>query len=409
MKKIFSLVLAAVLLFQAAPALAITSRGACAIDVATGTVVYEHNADEAFAPASMTKFMTVYIVYDKIREGVLNKDTLITCSKAAASFSKTSYASNITLTVGTQYSVDELIGAALVPSACSAAYLLAEYISGSQEKFVDMMNLYVYKLGLEAFYADSTGLSNQNRITARSMAKLARAAVSEFPDILNYTSQPSITFRGTTYKNTNNLLPGRTHAYKGADGLKTGTTSLAGYCITATAERDGTRVVAVTMDSSSANSRYQDIRDILDSAFSNAEKLRKKVLADTTKMYIDGYEIPSQYVTGENPETVIFAEHLENFGFSIDYNAQTRTVHLSKNVGQPYNMMNTSYFDSFYARVIEDSNLKVILTDGDTAYTFNKVYDLSGYAAIPTSELEKLYEYSWNTEQMSGYFWTNRD
>lgn len=409
MKKIFSLALATVLLLETAPALAITSRGACAIDVATGEAVYEYNADLASAPASMTKFMTVYIVYDKMREGVLNKDTLITCSKAAASFSKNGYASNIPLTAGTQYSVDELIGAALVPSACSAAYLMAEYIAGSQEKFVDMMNFYVYKLGLEAFYADSTGLSNQNRITARSMAKLARAAVSEFPDILNYTSQPSITFRGTKYKNTNNLLPGRIYAYKGADGLKTGTTSLAGYCITATAERDGTRVVAVTMDSSSATSRYQDIRDILDSAFSNAEKLRKKVVADTTKMYIDGYEIPSQYVTGENPETVIFAEHLENFGFSIDYNAQTRTVHLSKNAGQPYNTMNTSDFDSFCAKVIENSSLKVILTDGDTAYTFDKVYDLSGYAAIPTSELEKLYEYSWNTEQMSGYFCTNRD
>ncbi len=403
-RKIFLIIISLALFVYALPVSAITSRGACAIDVTTGETVYEHNADEPLAPASMTKFMTVYIVFDKMREGNFSKDTLITCSKDAAAFSVKPGASNIPLAANEKYSVDELIGAALVPSACSAAYLMAEYIAGSQEEFVKLMNNYVYKLGLEAYYADSTGLSNSNRISARSMATLAAKAVNEFPEILDYTSRPYITVHGTRYRNTNNLLPGKIYEYKGADGLKTGTTDLAGYCITATAERDGMRVVGVTMKSTSADSRYTDIHDILNAGFKKADTLRPKVLADTTKIYIDGAEIPSLYANTEQPETVIFAEHLENFGFDINYDAENRIVYLTKNTEKSFSPMDADIYNDYSHSIHQNSSLKVILTDSEKSYEFERVYDLSGYAAIPTAELEGLYEYNWSSEEMSGYF-----
>ncbi len=382
---------------------ALTSGGACALDAETGEVLFEYNADKPLVPASMTKFLTLYITFDKMNEGKFDKNTMITCTKTAADFSRAPGASNIPLNAGTAYSVHELISAAAVPSSCSAAYLLGEYIAGSEEEFVKLMNEYVYNLGLEAYYTDSSGVSIYNRITPRSMAKLGAKFINDYPDILNYTSAPYINFRGKTYKNTNNLLPGRTYEYPGADGLKTGTNGPAGSCLTATAQRDGVRVVAVTMRSV-GSSRYTDMHTILNTAFEKEKALRVNILPDTTKMFIDGAEIPSMYSTGETQNTVILAEHLAGYGFDVVYSHEERTVFITRNAKKEITPVSCEEFEEFTSPTIRNSNLKVILTDGDKTLEFGTVYDLSGYAAIPILELCELYDYTWSTPEMSGYF-----
>lgn len=390
-------------------AYALTSGGACAIDADTGEVLFEYNADTPLVPASMTKFMTVYITFDKIREGLLTKDTLITCSQEAAKISRDPGASNIPMIAGEQYSVDELIGAALVPSSCSAAYLLGEHIAGSNEEFVKLMNEYVYKLGLEAYYADCMGLSHQNRITPRSMATLGVRFVNDFPEVLEYTSAKFITFRGVRYGNTNALLPGRSYAYPGADGLKTGTSSSAGCCITATAEQDGTRVVAVTMRSLSVPDRYKDIRSILDSAFKKEKSLRTHIRPDTTRIFIDGAEIPSMYADDESRNTVILAEHLSGYGFDVEYNAEERAVYITRNPEKAPVPVDCAQFENFTASVRKNSDLRVIIADGENNLEISMVYDLSGYAAIPLTDLERIYSYTWSTPEMSGYFISKKE
>lgn len=405
--KILASVLVLMQIFSAT-ASALTSGGACAIDAATGDVLFEYNADKPLVPASMTKFLTLYITYDKMNEGKFDKNTMITCTQTAANFSRAPGASNIPLNAGTAYSVHELIGAAAVPSSCSAAYLLGEFIAGSEAEFVKLMNEYVGKLGLEAYYTDSSGVSFYNVITPRSMAKLGARFINDYPDILNYTSSQYINFRGKNYKNTNNLLPGRTYAYPGADGLKTGTNGPAGSCLTATAMRDGIRVVAVTMRSSGVN-RYTDMHTILNSAFAKAKTLQVKIQPDTTRMFIDGAEIPSMYSTGETQNTVILAEHLAGYGFDVTYNHEERTVYITKNAQKTITPVNCAEYDSFTSPTIRNSNLKVIIKDGDKSLEISTVYDLSGYAAIPVLELTELYDYTWSTPDMSGYFVSRKE
>lgn len=405
-KKITVAMVAFVLIItQTVSAFAITSKGACAMDVYTEEVLYEYNADEPLAPASMTKVMTAYIIYDYMEQGKFNKTTEVTCSAYAARQSRLSGATNVPLTAGEKYTVDELIAAIMIPSACASCTLMGEFIAGSEAKFADLMNEYVYKLGLEAFYADASGLSNNNRITARSMAKLGARFIRDYPDILTYTSMPSFQFRGKTYHNTNSLLPGKGYEYEGADGLKTGTTTLAGRCLTATAERDGTRIVGVTMRSTSSKARYTDIITILDAGFEEvAKRPKEKIYADTIKIFMGDAEIPSFCHESAEPETVIFAEHLENYGFDIYYDAEQRIVHITRDKQKAVAPLATEPFDNFSSYVTGKSDLRVILNDDGYVYEFDNVYDLSGYAAIPVSEVARMYRYTWNNATTSGHF-----
>ncbi len=401
---VISAMLLVIFIIQPISAAALTSKGACAIDAYSERVLFEYNADTAFAPASMTKVMTAYIIYDKMRQGMFDKNTEIVCSENAAKLSRDSVATNVPLVAGEKYTVDELIGAIMIPSACAACTLVGEYISGSEQEFAKLMNSYVYWLGLEAYYDDASGLSDNNRITARSMAKLGARMIKEFPDILNYTSRPYITFRGKKYENTNALLAGEKYEYSGADGLKTGTTTLAGRCLTATAVRDGRRIVGVTMGSTSASARYTDIHEILNAGFGADEGAAATVSADSTRLFIDGNEIPSFCYTGEKSEAVIFAEQLENYGFNIYYNGQERTLYIIRDKQKEIITIDVAQFKDYTADVLAGSNLRVILDDDGYIYEFKAVYDLSGYAAISVNELSKMYRYIWDENTMTGHF-----
>ncbi len=277
-KRFLCTALTLLLIFMSLPAFgadrapSITSKAAIVVDFDTGYTIYEKNADAPRAPASMTKIMSLYSFFSHMKEHGLTLDSGVTISKAAASLSVKAGLSNVPLSEGEVLSVDTLVRAACVVSANAAVLALGELIAGSESAFVSLMNTDAAALGLTARFTDPAGINNTNSITPRSMAQLCRRIIKDYPEILDYTSLKTFTFKGKTYSSTNKLLDGLDGSYPGTDGMKTGYISAAGYCLTATAEREGRRIIAVTMGSSSLDARTTDGYALLSYGFKNLEE-----------------------------------------------------------------------------------------------------------------------------------------
>lgn len=252
-------------------ALDIEAASAFVMDAQTGECLYEYNGDVARVPASMTKVLTAYIVYQELEKGTLTWDTPVKISHNVAVKSRdSSYPMAVPLTEGKTYSVDTLMHLIMIPSASASCIAMAEHISGSETAFVERMNQTADALGLNATYYNCHG-ARVNYITARSQAMLTRRFIQDYPDILRITSKSGVSFNGRWYNNTNHML--NTMApYEGLDGFKTGTISEAGYCVTTTAERNGRRVISVVMKSTSDAQRFADSRQLLDLGFSEIAK-----------------------------------------------------------------------------------------------------------------------------------------
>ncbi|HHV03158.1 MAG: D-alanyl-D-alanine carboxypeptidase family protein [Bacteroidales bacterium] len=249
--------------------LGLSCQGAIVIDAANGETFYSVSPDFMLVPASMTKVMTMYIVFDHIEKGYLSLESQIPVSPYAAARSINPGESNVPLNEALTYTVDEMIRALCVVSANACAVALGEYISGGTEKdFARIMNHYADSLGLTAHYDDASGLSSKNGISPRSMAELTRDFIKRFPNILEYTSLTRLNFRGTVYGTTNGMLPGQAYYYNGCDGFKTGYTNAAGLCITATAHLADKRVIAVVMKAPNSYLRYQDAAKLMDRGLS---------------------------------------------------------------------------------------------------------------------------------------------
>ena len=276
MKKRLSVLLMATLMLSMltplASALSIRAESAFVIDADTGEALYSHNGDTARVPASMTKVLTAYIVYQEIERGTLTLDTPVKISANVAQKSRSSaYPMAVPLDGGKTYTVETLLNLVLIPSASASCIALAEHIAGSEAAFVARMNKTAKEMGLTATYYNCHG-AQPNYITARSQAKLTRQFIMDYPGVLSITSKPSYAFNGRTYNNTNHLL-NTMGPYEGLDGFKTGTIPEAGYCVTTTAERNGRRVLAVVMKSTSDAQRFADSRVLLDYGF--AEMARR--------------------------------------------------------------------------------------------------------------------------------------
>lgn len=393
-KKIISVMTASALAFTYVPALAIelTSNAACVIDCTTGQTLYELNQDEPLAPASMTKVMTTYIIYEKIKDGFLAKDTVITADSEDEAASKDTEASNVYLTAGTGYTVDELIGAILVPSACAVCEMVGKHISGSKEAFAALMNEYVGKLGLEAYYEDASGLSDNNRISARSMAKLAQILITEHPDVLSYTSKSTITFDGKTYSNTNKMLPGRSYEYPGTDGLKTGTTNLAGSCFTGTSVNNGNRIISVTMHSESNSCLFSDTKKLMDFGFDYINYYYYNIFNSDMRLFINGSEIPAFSVQGQYPGMCFIIEDLKNYGFDILWDNDTRTVSAVHNKQKPLSPIPMDYYRTLepgevFSPIIKDSEIQAEIILADKKHIFKGVFPIGSYTAVSADEL----------------------
>ncbi|MCL2628784.1 MAG: D-alanyl-D-alanine carboxypeptidase [Oscillospiraceae bacterium] len=246
----------------------ITSKGAIIIDFETGMEIFAYNADERLNPASMTKMMTVYLVYEAIAAGDIDLDTKVPISAATAEFSRNPNETNVPLTTTGNYTVTQLLDAVIVVSAGGAAYALAELVGGSRPNFIVKMNEKVAEWEIDAHFTSVSGGPRETYVTPRAMATITRKTIQNFPEVLEKTTIKSLRFSGWDYPSTNELLG----SYEGLDGFKTGTNSVAGACFTSTAQRGDTRLITVTMGSSTRSSRFADTRIMLNYGFAFMEE-----------------------------------------------------------------------------------------------------------------------------------------
>ena len=244
--------------------LPLTSHAALLMEKTTGQILYAHNEHDALPPASVTKIMTVLLTMEAIDSGRIALDDVVTVSAYAAGMG----GSQVFLAEGEQITVDELLKAVCVSSGNDAAVALAEHVAGVTELFVEQMNNRARELGMkDTHFANCTGLTAENHVTsAYDIALMSRELLLHHPQIRSYTTIWMDTLRDGTFglSNTNKLI----RFYDGATGLKTGFTREAGYCISATAERDGMELIAVIMKGATSDSRNTDAKTLLNYGFS---------------------------------------------------------------------------------------------------------------------------------------------
>lgn len=266
------------------------AQSAILVDAETGKILYAKEADIALPPASMTKMMTEYLVWEAIESGKISWDTKTKISDYAYSISADTRLSGIGLRQDKEYTVKDLYNAMAIISDNGTTIALAELIAGTEGEFVKMMNKTAEKMGLTDYkFVNSTGLPNallgkyapkgtdpeaNNLLSARSAALLAYNLINDHPKVLEVSSQTELKFGEFKDFNLNWMLPHdatflKQFHYQGADGLKTGHTDLAGYTFTGTAERDGQRLISVVMKTDSKASRFEETEKLLDFGFNN--------------------------------------------------------------------------------------------------------------------------------------------
>lgn len=248
-------------------ALSLASPSAILLEASTGGVIYEQDADSRRSPASITKIMTLLLIFENLEQGKIHLEDQVTTSAHAKSMG----GSQVFLEEGEVQTVDTLIKCIAVASGNDASVAMAEYIAGSEEEFVRMMNEKASQLGMEnTHFADCCGLtaSDDHYTTARDIAIMSRALITSYPKIFDYTKIwmediTHVTKQGTktfTLSSTNKLLK----QYPYATGLKTGSTSKAKYCLSATASKDGIDMIAVIMAAPDYKVRFQDASKLLE-------------------------------------------------------------------------------------------------------------------------------------------------
>jgi D-alanyl-D-alanine carboxypeptidase (penicillin-binding protein 5/6) len=230
-------------------------------DYHTGKVLAENNADAKLAPASLTKIMTVYVVFTELSNGHLHLEDMVTISEKAW---KTS-GSRMFIELGNQVKVEDLLKGVIIQSGNDASVALAEHVGGNEETFAEMMNQHAIRLGMaNSHFKNSDGLPvEEHYTTARDLAILTTALIKEFPDYYRWFSQKEFTFNKITQQNRNKLLS----RDESVDGVKTGFTDDAGYCLVASALREDMRLISVVMGAKSANARANENQTLLNYGF----------------------------------------------------------------------------------------------------------------------------------------------
>ena len=249
--------------------LEIKGKSGLLMDAATGTILYESNAHEPLAPASVTKVMTMLLIMEAIDNGNIHWDDTVTSSEAAAAKG----GSQIYLKVGETMTVSDMVKSIAVSSANDCACAMAEHLAGSEAAFVDMMNARAQELGMnDTHFVNCTGLDDgedaaSHRTSAHDIALMSRELLKNHPDIKKFTTIWMDTVRNGTFglSNTNKMV----RFYTGATGLKTGFTSGAGYCLSASAARDGMELIAVVMGADTSANRNTACKQLLDYGFAN--------------------------------------------------------------------------------------------------------------------------------------------
>ncbi len=246
--------------------------------------------DAPIEPASITKVMTAYVIFRELAAGNISLQDTVTISDHA--WRKSMGTSRMFLEPRTQVTVEQLLQGMIIQSGNDASISLAEHVAGSEETFASLMNAYAAELGLQnSNWLNSTGLPDKGHYTtARDLVRLARAVISEFPDYYAWYSKPSYTYNGISQPNRNRLL-----GDSGVDGMKTGWTDSAGYCLLTSAQRDGRRLISVVLNSPTGRTRVAASKALLNYGFRFYE---------THRLYGAGDEVTRQRVWKGSAEQV---------------------------------------------------------------------------------------------------------
>lgn len=251
--------------------LGLKSKSAILMEASTGDILYEQNSDEKLPPASITKIMTLLLIYEAERAGKIKWDDKVTVSQHAASMG----GSQVFLEEGETQTAADMTKCIAIASANDAAVAMAEYIGGSEDGFVELMNSRAKELGMDnTEFKNACGLDTEGHITtAKDIALMSKELIKNFPDITKYTTTWQDTINHTTRKgttefgltNTNKLI----RWYDGATGLKTGSTGNAKYCLSATADKNGMELIAVIMAAPDNKSRFSEAIKLFDYGYAN--------------------------------------------------------------------------------------------------------------------------------------------
>jgi len=326
MKKTAAAILAVALILLCFPApsalgegVEVSAPAAVLMEAGTGRVLFEKNAHEVRPCASITKVMTLCLTFDALESGQLNITDQLSASAHAASMG----GSDIWLKEGELMSVDDLIKATVIMSANDAAVVLAENVAGSEEAFVQRMNERAGELGMEeTVFKNCNGLDEEGHVTSAYDVALMSRELIRHEKIKDYTLTwiDYVRDGATQLVNTNKLI----RSYKGITGLKTGTTSQAGSCITATAERNGLRLIAVILGAGSTDDRFKDAAALLDYGFGGWSVTVPESPALPDVPVKGGMEETVGAIAGESPEILMETASMGEIEQDISWTPELR-------------------------------------------------------------------------------------
>lgn len=338
--------------------LEIKAKSAILMEVNTGEILYEMNADEQLPPASITKIMSLLLVMEAMDRKELSVEDVITASEHACSMG----GSQIWLEPGETMTVDDLLKAAVIASANDATVALGEQIAGSEEGFVAMMNARAAELGMTATsFANATGLDAEGHMSSAHDVAIMSAELIKHDLIKNYSTVWMDTLRDgeSELVNTNKLV----RFYEGTTGLKTGTTSGAGYCLSATAERNGLELVAVIMSGDTSQDRFNGAKKLLDYGFANyAYSDIAPELNGITSVNVKGGVLPQVKI-----------EACDNFNILMkksEATGITQTVTLPENVTAPVKQGDTIGTVDFYSGDTQIGSVSITAAENVDRMTF---------------------------------------
>ena len=264
-----------------AASLEVEAKSALLMDVTTGTILFEQNSHEALAPASVTKVMTMLLIMEAIDSGKIGWSDSVTTSETAAAKG----GSQVFLKVGESMCVEEMVKSIAVSSANDCACAMAEHLAGSESAFVEMMNNRAQELGMmDTNFVNCTGLDDaenaiSHKTSAHDIALMSRELLKNHPDITRFTTIWMDSIRNGEFglSNTNKMV----RFYNGCTGLKTGFTQGAGYCLSASAEREGLQLIAVVMGCETSQKRFAACKSMLDYGFANFALIEPEIPENT--------------------------------------------------------------------------------------------------------------------------------
>lgn len=335
----------------------IKAKSAILLEVNTGKILYEQNSDEKLPPASITKIMSLLLVMESINSGKLSLEDVITASEHACSMG----GSQIWLEPGETMTVDDLLKAAVIASANDATVALGEAIAGSEEGFVAMMNARAKELGMtNTHFINATGLDAEGHLSSAHDVAIMSRELIKHDLIKNYSTVWMDTLRDgeSELVNTNKLV----RFYEGTTGLKTGTTSNAGYCLSATAERNGLKLVAVIMSGNTSQERFNGAKKLLDYGFANYEYSSIAPLLDTNSINIKN-----------GVQNAVKIKVQTNFGTLLkksDTAAVTQQINLSKEINAPVRTGDPVGTIDFYLNGQQIGSIDIICTENVDKMSF---------------------------------------